>query len=140
MTSPRDPGYRPVPPQPTAIPRPMPPRPTVAAVARAPRARPDAGPLRLMFGLAGIASVSALTAAMLPSVAPAPIADTQTVLTADVAAVAPAPTVLNVKRYVTLKPGETAPPQSTVVVRPQPTPIIKTKVVTVTRTRQSGKP
>jgi len=120
----------------------MPPRPTVAAVSPTPRARPDANPLRLMFGLAGIASISALTAAMLPSVAPAPAAaaDTQTVLTADAAVIAPAPTVVHVKRYVTLKPGETAPPQSTVIVRPQPTPIVRTQVVTVTRTRQSGKP
>ena len=37
---------------------------------RASRARPDANPLRLMMGLVGIASASALTSAMLPSVLP----------------------------------------------------------------------
>ncbi|HYN48066.1 MAG TPA: hypothetical protein VER83_04320 [Candidatus Nanopelagicales bacterium] len=50
----------------------------------------------------------------------------------------PAPSVLHVTKYVQLKPGETAPPQSTVVVRPKPSPKVTVKVVT--QTRQSGKP
>ena len=36
----------------------------------APRSRPDPNPLRLMIGLAGLASAAAFTTAMLPSVTP----------------------------------------------------------------------
>lgn len=113
---------------------------------RAPKARPDANPLRLMLGMAGIASASAITAAMLPSVMPAATADAATLdgtttaagTTQDAGTPAPSPSVLHVTRYVTLAPGQTAPPQSTVVVRPQPTPQVKVKVKVVTQTRQSG--
>lgn len=112
-------------------------RPRPALEARAPKSRPDPNPLRLMLGLAGLASASAFTAAMLPSVAPAPDIAAAGPLTVDVAPVVqPEPSVVHVTRYVTLQPGQTAPPQSTVVVRPTPTPIVKLKIVT--RTRQSG--
>lgn len=120
-------------------------RPVSAAAPRAPRARPDPNPLRLMLGLAGLATAAAFTTAMLPSVTP--VADAavaqapsdqapvdQVPATAD----QPAPSVLHVKKYVTLQAGQTAPPQATVVVRPTPTPKVKVKVVV--KTRQSGKP
>lgn len=153
MTAPRP--MPPIPPrsirEPGAVPRgprtlmadppaaPGAPRPRPPAAVHAPRAKPDPRPLRLMLGFAGIASASAFTAAMLPSVAPAPQTVAADVLTADAAAagaVAPGPSVLHVTKYVTLAPGQTAPPQSTVIVQPQPTPIVKVQVVT--RTRQSG--
>ena len=104
------------------------------------RAKPDANPLRLLVGLAGVASASALVTAMLPSVNP-----TDVVVAADttgMTAVVPEPSVLHVTKYVTLKPGETAPPQSAVVVKPQPTPHVTVKVVKKVQvvTKQSGKP
>ena len=57
-------------------------------------------------------------------------------------AVVPEPSVLHVTRYVTLQPGQTAPPQSSVLVKPQPTPRVTVKVVKKVQvvTRQSGKP
>ncbi len=90
----------------------------------------------VVFG--GIASASALAVAMLPSVAPTDAAGGGSALIADqaVGTVAPAPSVRHVKRYVVLKPGQTAPPHASVLVRPTPTP----RVTVVTRTRQSGKP
>jgi hypothetical protein len=124
---------------PPAAPGPSRPRPAIEA--RAPKAKPDPRPLRLMLGFAGVASASAFTVAMLPSVAPAQQAGTADALNADAvaaAAVVPQPSVLHVTKYVTLQPGQTAPPQSTVIVQPTPTPIVKVQVVT--RTRQSGKP
>ncbi|MEI7742409.1 MAG: hypothetical protein WCK58_01525 [Chloroflexota bacterium] len=131
--TPRSGGYRPRPTLEDRMPAP-----------RVQRARPDAGPMRLMLGFAGLASASAFAAAMLPSVAPAPVVD-QTTQTTDLTAQTapqPEPSVLHVTKYVTLKPGQTAPPQSTVVVRPQPTPQVKVTVkkVVVATTRQSGKP
>jgi hypothetical protein len=90
-----------------------------------------------MIGLAGLASAAAFTTAMLPSVAPTPTASAELAPVAATVA-QPAPSVQRVTRYVQLKPGETAPPQSTVVVRPDPTPRVTVKVVT--QTRQSGKP
>lgn len=112
--------------------RPVPPaRPDrPAPVARPVRARPDPNPLRLLVGLAGIASASAIATALLPSVTPAPAT------VADVVNAAPTatPAVVHVTRYVTLQPGQTAPPQVPVVVQPTPTP----RVHVVTTTRQSG--
>ena len=104
--------------------------PPLLARARAPRSsqrpegRPDPNPLRLMLGFAGLASASAFTTAMLPSVAPAQDAAAVADPNANTAAVPqPEPSVQHVTRYVTLQPGQIAPPQSTVIVRPQPTPI-----------------
>ena len=129
---------RPTPPiTPSAHMRPEAPvRPT--PVPRPQRSKPDANPLRLLVGLAGIASASALVTAMLPSVSP-----TEVVVAADtngLAAVVPEPSVLHVTRFVTLQPGQTAPPQSSVVVKPQPTPRVTVKVVKQVQvvTKQSG--
>ena len=110
-------------------------RPASPPPRRAPRARPDPNPLRLLLGVAGVASASALVTALLPSVTPAvaTVADPAAGLVADAQ---PAPSVRHVTRYVVLQPGQTAPPQAPVVVQPTPTP--RVKVVTVTR--QSGKP
>lgn len=118
-------------PRPQGTPRPGLPR------AEPPRRRPDPTSLRLLVTFAGIASASALAAAMLPSVVPVTdaagsVATTGQVLDAAVAA----PSVRHVTRYVTLKPGQTAPPHASVITRPTPTP----RVTVVTRTRQSGKP
>jgi hypothetical protein len=90
-----------------------------------------------MLGVIGMASAAAFTTAMLPSVAaePATAADAVT-LDPAAAAVGPEPSVRHVTRYVTLAPGQTAPSQSTVVVRPDPTPQVRVKVVT--KSRQSG--
>lgn len=117
--------------------RPQPGGPATAGE-RQVRRRPDPNPLRLLIGFAGVASAAAVTSAMLPSVAGS--ATTATGAPADglTVAVAPEPTPRLVTRYVTLKPGQTAPPDSTVVVRPQPTPQVTVRVIT--RTRQSGKP
>lgn len=100
------------------------------------RKRPDAGPFRLMMGVVGMASAAALTTAMLPSITPQEqaVQDTAATTANDVV---PAPSVQHVTRYVTLQPGQTAPPQSTVIVQPKPTPKVTVKVVT--KTRQSGR-
>lgn len=119
--------------RPDATVRPTPP-------SRPQRSKPDANPLRLLAGLAGIASASALVTAMLPSVSP-----TEVVVAADttgLTAVVPEPSVLHVTKYVTLKPGQTAPPQASALVKPQPTPRVTVKVVKKVQvvTKQSGNP
>ena len=124
-TSPR--RSRGEPPQPPLAPAKAPPRPV--------RTRPDANPTRIMLGLVGLASAAAFTTALLPSVVPQPVDATDTT---GAAVAEPQPPVQHVTRYVTLAPGQTAPPQSTVIAGPQPTPKVTVKVVT--RTRQSGLP
>ncbi len=88
--------------------------------------------MRFAIGMAGLASVTALLTAMLPSVTPSQVvvvdaADSTTAL-------APKPSVVHVTRTVVLQPGQTAPPNSSVVVQPNPTPRIVVKTVT----KQSG--
>jgi hypothetical protein len=110
-----------------------PPRPPTSPLeTRAPHARPDPNPLRLLYAFAGIASASAIATMLLPTVLPSAATGAGTV---DAAVQAPAP-VQHVTRYVTLQPGQTAPPNAPVVVQPTPTP----RVHIVTRTRQSGLP
>jgi hypothetical protein len=87
-----------------------------------------------MAGFVGLATLSAIATGLLPSVVPAASAGARTTTTAETQ-VAPLP-VQHVTRYVQLKPGQTAPPQASVVAAPRPTP----RVVIVTTTRQSGKP
>ncbi len=79
--------------------------------------------------MTGIAAASAIATALLAPSGTG-VGTTQTVVTlpAD-----PSPIVQHVVRYVTLKPGQTAPPQAVVKQLPAPTP--RTVVVT---TRQSG--
>jgi len=139
---PPPPGFRPMPgPRPAsgahaaAAERPMPgPRPRSTLETRAAKSRPDANPIRLLVAFAGIASASAIVTAMLPSVVPAGA-------TLGAAAVGstvqnPQPSVTHVTKYVTLAPGQTAPPNAPVVIQPTPTP----RVHVVTQTRQSGRP
>lgn len=113
------------------------------------RTRPNPNPMRLMLGMAGIATVSALTAAMAPSIvpqaasapggaaAPGGAVTAAAALPGETLPAAAAP-VRKVTRYVVLEPGQTPPPGAATKAQPQPTPIVKTKVVT--RTRQSGQP
>ena len=119
-------------------PRPTPPvrgaAPTGSQPPRPQRAKPDPNPMRLVIGMAGIASATALLTAMLPSVTPSQGAVAQAVDTTT--AVVPEPSVVHVRKVVTLQVGQTAPPNSSVVIQPQPTP----RVVVRTVTRQSGKP
>jgi hypothetical protein len=126
----------PLPPRPAQLP--TGPRPSQVLKAEPARRRPDPGSLRILVLFTGIASASALATAMLPSVAPAADAGGGSSAALDPANVAsvPTPSVRHVKRYVVLKPGQTAPPNAPVIVRPTPTP----RITVVTRTRQSGKP
>lgn len=131
----RPPASRALPPRPTgprlmpAAAAEVPPHRAIAPAERRPR--PDPGPLRLAFGLTGVATATALLTAFL---APGTRVDagggTTTLVTLSDA---PAPSVQHVTRYVQLKPGQTAPPNA--VVNQAPTP--KPRVVVVT-TRQSG--
>jgi hypothetical protein len=91
--------------------------------------------MRLMAGFVGLASLSAITAGLLPSVVPAANAGATTGTPVVAATTTPAE-VKHITRYVQLKPGQTAPPQAPLVAAPKPTP----RVVIVTTTRQSGKP
>ncbi len=127
-------------PAPRSMP-PAPPRPMAPSRSAAPRQpRPDANPMRLMLGMVGIATASALTAMMLPSVLPQDQALADSVAAGGDTAVAPEPSVLHVTRYVTLAPGQTAAPAPAATKRPAATPKPTPKPKTVTRTRQSGKP
>lgn len=98
---------------------------------RAPVARPDARPMRMLIGLTGVAAMSALATAV--AVPPAAGQATTTVVEAQVE---PSVAVTHVTRFVQLKPGQTAPPNAPVKAAPAATP----RVVVVTTTRQSGKP
>ena len=139
---PTGPGPRPTGPGPRPTgpgPRPTPPvrgSATAGAVQppRPQRSKPDPNPMRIVLGMAGLASATALLTAMLPSVTPSPVADVQAVDTST--ALGPQPSVIHVTKVVTLQPGQTAPPNSSVRIQPQPTP----RVVVRTVTRQSGKP
>ena len=113
-----------------ATPRP-PAQPRPAPEARVQRSRPDPNPMRLLLGFAGLATASAVTSALLPSVLPRGAAPVQVAETVPAAQ----PSVVHVTRVVQLLPGQTPPPQAAVVVQPTPTP--RVHVVT---TRQSGTP
>ena len=113
--------------------RPRPePRPRVEQRPRIePRAKPDARPLRIAYGMGGVAAASALATAMLGPAAGAAAPATSQVITVPADA---SPLVRHVTQYVQLKPGQTAPPQANVQQAPAPKP----RVVVVTTTRQSG--
>ena len=106
----------------------------MAALRPAPpaKARPDARPLRIAFGMGAVAAASALITAFAAPPASGPGAAAQTTTLTIPAAV---PSVIHVTNYVHLAPGQTAPPQAVVKQAPAPAP----KVVVVT-THQSGKP
>lgn len=99
--------------------------------APAPKAKPDARPMRMALGAGGIAAFSALAAAIVLPPQPAQVI----VITppqAQVTDPAPADTPMQVVRpiqYVQLLPGQTAPPGAKVIGASAPTPV--TMVVTV---------
>ena len=116
-------------------------RPDPAALDR--RTRADSTGVRMVLGLAGLASASAITTVLLPSILP----QTTVVAAAGSGSAAGGPTqpsVIHVTHVVTLAPGQTLPPDailntapgSAPQATPQPTPRIVYQVVT----RQSGKP
>ncbi len=155
MTDPRKPGARPGP-HPPARPRPdlHPAHLTLhhragAELETRRRGTAQSSGIRMVLGLAGLASASALASAMLPSVLPQPTVIT----TSDTSAVAadptaqPQPSVIHVTHVVTLAPGQTLPPDAAVNVTPvpaTPTPVATPKptprVIIQTVTRQSGRP
>jgi hypothetical protein len=107
--------------------------------AHQPKSKPDARPMRMALGAAGIAALSALAAAIvLPPRSAAPVQTTQT--EQPQATDPPAsPTDIQLVRpikYVQLSPGETAPPGATVIPATAPTPI--TVIVTVPAPKAAG--
>ena len=97
----------------------------------APKARPDARPMRLALGAGGLAAMSALAATIvMPPRPAAQVANSaqQRAASADPLA---GPTSAQVQRpiqYVQLLPGQTAPPGAAVINGSAPTPI--TMIVT----------
>ena len=129
------------------------PRPPVAPPVREPKKRPDPRPMRLAFGVTGLAALSAMITGIVTPAQPAspdPSAAAPTTA-ADVPTTISVP-VQHVTRYVTLKPGQTAPPGAVVVTKPDPSPRIVVTQITiaapvapapaprrvVVRTKQSG--
>lgn len=130
MTDPRTPGRRVV--RPDTDPR-------------RPRDRADSTAVRMVLGLAGLASASALSSAMLPSILPHQAATASGVDTAAADPTQqPQPSVIHVTHVVTLGPGQTLPPDAGVNLAPAPapraTPRPTPRVVIQTITRQSGTP
>jgi hypothetical protein len=154
MTNPRTPNDRPAPPihaRPVGAPsvyRAA--RPDLGARPR--RTKPEWTGARMVIGIAGLASASAIATAMLPSIAP----QTAAVTTVDTGAAAadaaqptdqPSPSVIHVTHVITLAAGQTLPPdvlksQTPVAATPTPkaTPRPTPRVIIQTITRQSGKP
>jgi len=153
MTNPRTPDYRSGPPGHA--------RPQAATTShrvvradlpgRPRRSKPEWTGARMVIGIAGLASASAIATAMLPSIAP----QAAVVTTVDAAAAAdaaqptdqPAPSVIHVTHVITLAPGQTLPPdllksQAPAKATPTPraTPRPTPRVIIQTITRQSGKP
>ncbi len=105
-----------------------PPVTRVPAAGHAPKAKPDARPMRLALGAGGLAALSALaTAIVLP---PRTVTQTSVVVlqqATDTASPADTPTGTPLGsdrpvRYVQLLPGQTAPPGASVIPAPTPTP------------------
>lgn len=108
----------------------------VAGRVHAPKAKPDARPMRLALGAGGIAALSALASAIVmpPGVTTAAVTPPQGA--GDPGAVPASVQVERPVRYVQLSPGQTAPPGATVIEPNAPTPI--TVVVTVTAPPQNA--
>ncbi len=156
MADPRKPGVRPGP-QTQARPRPDSHQPHLTLHHRAGaelgdrrRAGAQSAGVRMVVGLAGLASASALASAMLPSILPQPAAvttiDTSAAAAADPTA-QPQPSVIHVTHVITLAPGQTLPPDAGVNTTPAPatpapraTPRPTPRVIIQTVTRQSGRP
>jgi len=119
-----------------------------------PKKRPNPNPMRLFFGVTGLATLSALVTSIVSPI-PGGAATEGGTATADTAAVGPDPApvtmaVQHITRYVQLKPGESAPAGATVIGKAAPQPKIVVTTVTVpaparaqsatvvTKTKQSG--
>jgi hypothetical protein len=126
-------------------PHPGPPRPAAHLRAPTPRRRiPDSTGVRMVIGLAGLASASALATAMLPSVVPQSVIVTTGAGAAVDPAQQPQPSVIHVTRVIQLAPGQTLPPEvaanTTLTPAPKATAQPTPRVIIQTVTRQSGKP
>jgi len=136
---------------------PLPPRPTAAPASQRPakgkpdadRARPDARPMRVVYGAGAVAAVSVMTIGLVQpawdaQAQPAPPTDTPDAgagadpgLTVRISGNQPNDAqsnrsggdaqVRHVTRYIHLKPGQQAPPGATVITPGAPTP----RVITV---------
>lgn len=112
---------------------------------RVTKAKPDPKPMRMALGAAGLASFSALLAAIVmpPSPAVVPAADPQGALANTAAPSA----VQRQVQYVQLSPGQTAPPGARVIdpAAPQPVTVVTTLAPVaaqrpiIIKTTQSGK-
>ena len=116
-------------------------RAPVSAAAHAPKARPDARPMRIALGAAGLAAFSALVGAIVlpprPAVYPATYVQQQA---APAGGAGQGPI-----QYIQLQPGQTAPPGA-VVIDPTAQPVSGAAAVPapalkpiIIRTTQSGK-
>lgn len=111
----------------------------------APRARPDPMPMRLALGAAGLASLSALVAAIVLPPRPVVLPPADLGQAAISTSVAPS-TVQQPVQYVQLQPGQTAPPGARVVDPAAAAPITVVTTVppaaqkpVIIKTTQSGK-
>ncbi len=102
--------------------------------------------VRMVLGLAGLASASALASVMLPSILPQATVVTTGTTSADAVTTVqqPEPSVIHVTHVITLAPGQTLPPDASANWTPGPTPRATPRptprVIIQTITRQSGKP
>jgi len=129
-------GHRTARPAPESHPAPTEAAPVHAArPAPVARAKPDARPLRIAYGMGALAAATALVTALVspPPAGAAAGSATDVALTTVTLPAEPARPVKHVIQYVQLEPGQTAPPNATVKVVPTPKP----RVVTIT-TKQSG--
>ena len=99
----------------------------------APKNRPDPRPMRLAFGLAGVAALTAMATAMVSPAGPPAVLSATAQDASAANAATPTPQVIHIKRVITLQPGQTPPPQAIVTQLPAPKP----RVVTIV-TSQSG--
>jgi len=153
MTNPRTPDNRPGPPTHA---RPQPQGPAVhhvaridqSGLARPRRGKPDWTGARMVIGIAGLASASAIATAMIPSITPqtTAVSAVDTTVAQDPTQ-QPDPSVIHVTHVVTLAPGQTLPPDALVnqtpaaaSPRPKATPRPTPRIIIQTITRQSGKP
>ncbi|MGD0018421.1 MAG: hypothetical protein ABSD62_04125 [Candidatus Limnocylindrales bacterium] len=120
--------------------------PTASPTAHAPKAKPDARPMRIALGAGGLAAFSALLSAIVMPARPPVV-----VLNGDAQQAAPAATGTPIVaqrpvQYIQLQPGQTAPPGATVVdpSGPLPTAVVVTvpapaQKPIVVKTTQSGR-
>lgn len=113
-------------------------------VNHAARSKPDAGPMRVVLGSAGLAILSAIASAIVAP--PRPTVATQPQSAGQNPATGTPITVQQPIRYIQLLPGQTAPPGATVIDPAAPTPQVVVTTVPapaqkpiIVKTTQSGK-